>query len=107
MTRMQRVATRLGVVLVVTAVGLPAIAAEDGQALYEKKCKACHSIKGEGGKMKDKGGALDGIGGKQDAAWLKAYLADPKSKVPDAKMPKLKLEPAEIDALVGFLGTLK
>jgi cytochrome c2 len=81
--------------------------AADAPEVYEKKCKACHSIKGDGGKMADKGGALDGIGAKHDAAWLKAYIEDPKSKMPDAKMPKLKLAPEEIDALVGYLGSLK
>ena len=81
--------------------------AEDAQALYDKKCQVCHSIKGVGGKMADKGGALDGVGSKRDAAWLKAYFADPKSKIPDAKMPKLKLTPAEWDEMVAYMLTLK
>src|SRR5262249_37004873 len=72
----------------------------DAQALYDKKCKVCHSVKGDAGKMADKGGALDGVGGKRDAAWLKAYLQDPKSKMPDAKMPKFTYTPDELDALV-------
>ncbi len=81
--------------------------AEDGQALYEKQCKICHKIGGDGGKMADKGGALDGVGAKHDAAWLKAYLQDPKAKVPDSKMPKMKLTDDQIDQLVAFLLTLK
>jgi nitric oxide reductase subunit C len=81
--------------------------AEDGKALYEKKCKVCHSLGGDAGKMAEKGGALDGIGSKRDEAWLRAYFADPKSKIPDAKMPKLKLTPAEWDALVAYMLSLK
>jgi mono/diheme cytochrome c family protein len=83
------------------------VRAEDAQALYDKKCQVCHSLKGVGGKLAEKGGPLDGVGSKRDAAWLQAYFADPKSKVPDAKMPKLKLTQAEWDALVAYMLTLK
>jgi mono/diheme cytochrome c family protein len=81
--------------------------ADDGKALYEKQCKVCHSVAGDKGKMADKGGALDGVGAKRDAAWLKTYLQDPKSKNPDSKMPKMKLSEQQIDDLVAFLLTLK
>ena len=57
--------------------------------------------------LADKGGALDGVGGKRDEAWLRAYLADPKSQIPDAKMPNLKLAPADLDALVAYMLSLK
>ena len=96
----------LGAMALLAATALPAAAA-DAPEVYEKKCKVCHSIKGEGGKQAEKGGALDGVGAKHDAAWLKAYIEDPKSKVPDAKMPKLKLAPEELDALVAYLSSLK
>jgi mono/diheme cytochrome c family protein len=81
--------------------------ADDGKATYEKQCKICHSIAGDKGKMGDKGGALDGVGAKHDAAWLKAYLQDPKSKNPDSKMPKMKVTDQQIDDLVAFLLTLE
>ena len=81
--------------------------ADEGKAIYEKQCKVCHSIAGDKGKMADKGGPLDGVGAKRDAAWLKAYLQDPKSKNPDTKMPKMKLAEQQIDDLVAFLLTLK
>ena len=79
----------------------------EGKALYEQKCQSCHSIGGQGGKMANLGGKLDGVGGKRDAAWLKAYVADPKSKMPEGKMPKLKLSDQELDDLVAYLLTLK
>ena len=99
---------RLGVslALLVTAGVLPASAA-DAPASYDKKCKLCHSIGGVGGKQAEKGGALDGVGSKRDAAWLEAYLRDPKSKMPDAKMPKLKYDDAELKALVDYMLSLK
>jgi nitric oxide reductase subunit C len=81
--------------------------ADEGKALYDKQCKVCHSVKGEAGKMADKGGPLDGVGAKRDAKWLKGYLADPKSAIPDAKMPKMKLSEQQGDDLVAFLLTLK
>jgi mono/diheme cytochrome c family protein len=100
---------RLWAVLVTlaTSAGLAYGGADEGKALYEKQCKVCHSIKGDAGKMADKGGPLDGVGTKRDAKWLKAYLADPKSQMPDAKMPKLKLSEQQLDDLVAFLLTLK
>jgi cytochrome c2 len=81
--------------------------ADDGKALYEQKCKVCNAIKGDGGKMAATGGPLDGIGGKHDAAWFKEYLANPKSKKPDSKMPKLPLNEQQITDLTAFLGTVK
>jgi nitric oxide reductase subunit C len=98
--------TGIGLALLVTTCGLPARAA-DAPEIYEKKCKLCHSIKGDGGKQAEKGGPLDGVGSKRDAAWLKAYLEDPKSKMPDAKMPKLKYTPEELDALITYMQSLK
>ncbi len=102
--------TRTGVlsaVLVLALAGVAWAGAHEGKALYETKCKPCHSIGGEGGKMADKGGPLDGVGAKRDATWLRAYLKDPKSQVPDAKMAKLPLTDQQLDDLVAFLLTLK
>lgn len=42
--------------------------AAEGKAVYEKQCKTCHSVAGEGGKMASTGGALDGVGAKRDEA---------------------------------------
>jgi nitric oxide reductase subunit C len=81
--------------------------ADEGKALYEKQCKVCHSIGADKGKLADKGGPLDGVGAKRDAAWLKKYLTDPKAAVPDAKMPKMKLTDQQLDDLVAYLLTLK
>jgi mono/diheme cytochrome c family protein len=100
---------RLGLALLATlaATALAHAGADEGKATYEKQCKVCHSIAGEAGKMADKGGPLDSVGAKRDAAWLKGYLQDPKSKMPDAKMPKMKLADPQLDDLVTFMLTLK
>jgi cytochrome c6 len=88
------------------AVAAPAFAA-DGAAIYDKKCKACHSIGGAGGPMAKMGGPLDDVGSERDAAWLEAYIKDPKSKMPEAKMPKVSLTDEELKAVVTYMGTLK
>ena len=95
----------IGLAMLVTTWSLAAHAAAPES--YDKKCKLCHSIKGEGGKQAQKGGPLDGVGAKRDAAWLEAYLRDPKSKMPDAKMPKLKYSDDELKALVDYMLSLK
>lgn len=96
-------------ILSVALASLAASIAQAGDApeVYSKKCELCHSINGQGGKKKDVGGALDGVGGKRDEAWLRAYIADPKSKMPESKMPKLNLAPADMDSVVKYLLTLK
>ncbi len=78
-----------------------------GKAVFENSCKACHSIAGEGGKLAQLGGPLDGVGAKHDAAWLRKYIQDPKAAKADAKMPKVKLTDQELADIVAYLGTLK
>ncbi len=91
----------------IAALALAAPAAADPPPLYKAKCELCHSIGGAGGLKKDLGGPLDGVGSKRDEAWLRAYFADPKSKIDGAKMPKLPLSAAEWDEMVAFMLTLK
>jgi mono/diheme cytochrome c family protein len=97
----------VGLVAVGACVGIAFGGADEGKALYATRCKICHSIGGDSGKMADKGGPLDGVGTKRDAKWLKAYLADPKSQMPDAKMPKMNLSDQQLDDLVAYMLTLK
>ena len=81
---------------------------EEGKKLFDaKKCISCHSLGTQKGAMAKLGGPLDGVGGKRDAAWIKAYLADPKAKIPNAKMPKQSLTEKEIEDLVQYVMTLK
>ena len=62
---------------------------------------------GDAGKMASLGGKLDGVGAKHDAAWLKEYIANPKSKKPDSKMAKVTLTDQQLSDVVAYLATLK
>jgi len=81
--------------------------AADGAAVYEQKCKMCHSIAGAGGAMAKMGGPLDGVVASHDAAWVRGYIADPKSKKADSKMPKVNLSDDDLNAVVSYLQTIK
>jgi mono/diheme cytochrome c family protein len=85
----------------------PLLVAGEEASVYEKRCKLCHSIAGSGGPMAKMGGALDGVGSKRDAQWLKEYLKNPKSKSSQSAMPALKLTDEERDAVVRYLLSLK
>jgi mono/diheme cytochrome c family protein len=98
---------RIAMVILMLGIAAPAFAGVDAQELYNKKCKVCHELKGVAGPKAKVGGKLDGIGAKHDEAWLKAYLTDPKSKMPDAKMKKINLSPEELDAMAQFLAQQK
>ena len=82
-------------------------AAEGAKVFEDNKCIACHSVNGRAGKLAKKGGPLDGVGAKRDAAWLKKYLQAPTSMIPDAQMEKCDVTGADLDALVAYLGSLK
>ena len=80
---------------------------EGKQVFADKKCIVCHTLGDQKGAAAQLGGALDHVGGKRDADWLKGYLVDPKSKMPDAKMPKQQLSDKELDDLVAYMLSLK
>ena len=88
--------------------------AEEGRALYETKCKVCHSIGSERGKMADKGGPLDGVGSKLTADEIRDWLLKPaemaakhKATRKPLKQPYTKLAKEDIDALVAYVQSLK
>ena len=97
----------LGVAAVAAASSSVWAGAEEGKAFYAEKCRVCHSIAGDAGKMADKGGKLDGVGTKHDEKWMRAYLADPKSQMPDAKMPKIKMTEQQFNDIVAYMMSLK
>lgn len=91
-----------------TTVGTVRAGVDEGkQAFADKKCITCHSLGDQKGAAAQLGGSLDHVGSKRDAAWLKDYLFDPKSKIPDAKMPKQTLTQKELDGLVAYMLSLK
>ncbi len=86
----------------------------DGKKIYgAKDCVKCHMIAGKGNKI----GKLDGVASKIDAAEIRKWLTQPAEmektleKAPKVKMSSkmklMKLGPADIDALVAYMETLK
>ena len=68
-------------------------------------CLACHSLKGQGGKLAV---ALDGVGGRLTTRELGIALAYPRRRHPRAQMPSYAYLPLmEQEAVVKFLETLK
>lgn len=78
---------------------------DKGKEVFDgKKCGLCHTVDGSGGK---KGGDLSDVGDKRDADWLTKYLKDPKSLMPEAKMPAFRGSDEELQDLVAYLMSLK
>jgi mono/diheme cytochrome c family protein len=68
-------------------------------------CLACHSLKGEGGKLAD---PLDGVGVRLTTRELGMAIAYPRQRHPRAQMPSYAyLPPLEQEAIVNFLESLK
>jgi mono/diheme cytochrome c family protein len=102
----------LGVLLVPSALSAQdAAKVEQGQKLYATlKCGACHSVAGKGNKK----GPLDEVGTKLTADEIREWIVNPKemTKKTNAKRkPIMKehptLTPAEVDALVAYMQSLK
>ena len=86
--------------------------AKKGEALYTaQKCSVCHAIAGKGKATSP----LDGVGKKLSAEDIKQWIVDPKAAAAKAKSTKkppmpakyAKLPPADIDALVAYMVSLK
>jgi mono/diheme cytochrome c family protein len=80
----------------------------DGAAIYKAKCAMCHGPDGAGQTPMGKNMKLRDLRSadvqKQTDAELVKWIADGKGKMPAYKG---KLTPADIDALVAFIRTLK
>ena len=92
------------------AAGQDAAKIEAGKKVYDaNKCMACHAIDGKGMKKYP----LDGIGSKLTADDIRKWIVTPaemeaKQAVKQPlKMKAFKLAPADLDALVAYLGSLK
>ena len=80
------------------------ISRTDHPMIFNQMCIACHALENQGGKI---GPALDGVGSRRDAAYIKKWLEDPTSLKADSKMPKLPLTPEQITELTAYLSLLK
>jgi mono/diheme cytochrome c family protein len=102
----------IGVLFAATAAAQDKAAAiERGKAVYaEQKCSLCHALEGKGNKQNP----LDGVGSKLSAADIRKWIVTPKEmeaalptkpKISMKAFPNLK--PADLDALVAYLESLK
>ena len=86
----------------------PAMLAADGAAVYKAKCAMCHGPDGAGQTTMGKNLKLRDLRSadvqKQTDAQLNKWIADGKGKMPAYKG---KLTPADIDALVAFIRSIK
>ncbi|MEK7475051.1 MAG: c-type cytochrome [Candidatus Coatesbacteria bacterium] len=55
--------------------------------LFEASCATCHALHGKGG---GGGPDLSEVGKYRELEWVRAYIADPKTRNPDATMPGFK-----------------
>lgn len=110
MMRMISGAVALAVLLPAAAALAEDATAERGMQVFTaQKCTLCHSVAGKGAKK----GPLDGVGSKLDAAEIRAWITDPAGMTAKTKatrkpvMKKKAMPPADVDALVAYLTTLR
>lgn len=103
-----------------TTAGIPGVAAAQDPALVKKgaqvygaqKCAQCHMVAGKGGKT---GGSLDGVAAKLSATDIREWIVNPTEMTAKAKSTKKppmpakykSLPPADLDALVAYMQSLK
>lgn len=89
----------------VTVMATQAQAESKGEQVFKEKCTMCHVVKGKGGAI---GPELTKVGSRMKDKDIRAQLENPKKLNPSSSMPSFKTLPAaDMDALIGFLKTLK
>lgn len=102
---MKQAITVLAAFVAVTLLTVAAQAAGKGEQLFNQKCSMCHLVKGKGGAI---GPDLTKVSARLKEAAIRAKLENPKKSNPTSTMPVFKtLPPADMDALLGYLKTLK
>jgi mono/diheme cytochrome c family protein len=112
LTSVLAMASALVTAPVVGAAGQDPGLAKKGEVIYgAQKCMTCHAIAGKG----NKNNPLDKVGAKLSAADTREWIVNPVEMAKKSKstgkpaMPAKysKLAPAEIDALVAYMQSLK
>ena len=76
-----------------------------GEQIFKQKCTMCHVVKGKGGTI---GPELTRISSGMKGNDIRMQLENPKKQNPSTSMPSFKTLPkADMDALLGYLNTLK
>lgn len=102
---MKRAVAVFAVFAIVALLTVAAQAESKGEQIFSQKCAMCHMIKGKGGAI---GPELTKIASKMKEKDVKAKLENPKKSNPNSTMPSFKTLPkADLDALLGYLKTLK
>jgi mono/diheme cytochrome c family protein len=101
---MKRILGWTVVVALVALVALPALAEEDGAALYKSKCAMCHGADGVAKKMGEPSRNLNDpkFQAETDKAAIAKVVTEGKGK-----MKPVKLTPEQIDAVSAHVKTLK
>ena len=106
------VAFAFAVIPSLAAAGQDAAQIKRGAGVYTaQKCQACHIVAGTG----NKANPLDGVGAKLTSDQIREWLIHPKEMATKTQskgkppMPDkyMKLPPADLDALVAYLQSLK
>jgi mono/diheme cytochrome c family protein len=112
MTAMAMVIMALTAASTIAAGGQDAAQIKRGQEVYAaQKCQMCHAIAGKGGKQNP----LDGVGAKLSAEDIRRWITHPAemtAKTKSTKKPPMpgkyaSLPPADLDALVAYMQSLK
>jgi mono/diheme cytochrome c family protein len=85
---------------------IPAEGVAYGKQLYEVKyqCQSCHTIGAGGGYV---GPNLNNAGNWLNPGWIRAWLKNPQALIPGAIEPRRTFSDQEIQALTGYLMTLR
>lgn len=102
---MKRAVVVIAAFAILVLLTVAAQAESKGEQIFSQKCTMCHMIKGKGGAI---GPELTKIASKMKEKDFRAKLENPKKSNPNTSMPSFKTLPkAEMDALLGYLKTLK
>ena len=83
----------------------PSAPVEEGRRVFQDQgCYGCHTVGATGTPI---GPDLSHIGAKRNRSYLVGWLRDPSSHKPTARMPKLTLTDAEVQALASYLSSLR
>ncbi len=76
----------------------------DGRKLFFTHCYGCHTLGGAGTPIAPD---LSRVGARLSRDEIERRLRDPRTHEPTARMPKLKLSEAEVQALASYLSELR
>lgn len=101
----KKLLTIAGIVASLTLGFAPMTFAASGASLASSEgCIGCHVINGAGGSV---GPDLSHIGSKRSEAWIKQQITNPDSHFSGGTMPPFKMSSGDLNALAGYLESLK